>query len=90
MKDAEFNNVMAMMADAESRRDALVIEMVAAAVLLKTKPPCEGEDPPTVTITPDDLSAIVRDFDMISHYDTGGAMTITLTPRAASPESGQP
>lgn len=86
MKDDEFCNFVAMAADAEQRATAMLIEMVAAAALMKLHPPARGDDVVTLEITQADMDAVVRDFAYHATYDAEQTMTITLKP---SPEAGQ-
>lgn len=78
MKPAESLNLLAMMADAEARATANLIEMVAAASLMKLAPP-EGEAIARLTITQADLDLVLQGFRYDTAYDEHGAMNIFLT-----------
>lgn len=81
--DAGAMNLLAVMADAEARHTASLIEMVAAAVLLKTHPPARGDDVVSVTISKADIDEAIRQFHFEARYDEHGAMTLYLTPLGA-------
>lgn len=74
---------MAMYANADQRATAGLIEMLAAAILLKLSPPARGDDVVSVTISPQDLDETIRTHHFEVQY-VGDEMTVFLTPLAAS------
>ena len=87
MKSGEFMHVMATWADAEARSTAQLIEILAAAALMKLNRPT-GKEIVELTLGEADLTAVLTDY----HYETryaDGQMTILLTPLFESPDSGQ-
>ena len=85
MKTADFNAAMAMYADADRRATAGLIEMIAAAALLKLHPPARGDDVVTVTISPADIEEMIRTHHFEAEY-RGDEMTIILTPLSVPTE----
>ncbi len=79
MKRDQFEQALAMYADADQRATASMIENVAAIVLLKLNPPARGDDVVEVTISAEDISQMAQAYRYEARYD-GGEMTIFLTP----------
>lgn len=82
-------NLLAMMADAEARATANLIEMVAAASLMKLAPP-EGEAIARLTISQDDLDLVLQGFRYDTAYDEHGAMNIFLTRIVPKSDDAEP
>jgi hypothetical protein len=78
VKTPDALNLLATMADAEARSTAQLIEMVAAAVLVKLAPP-EGEAVAELVISQADLDSTMQDFFVEAEYDEHGVMTLRLT-----------
>lgn len=78
MKTPEALNMLAMLADADARATAHLVEMIAAATVMKLAPP-QGEDVATVTISQADLNSVMRDHRFFAEYDSDGTMTLRLT-----------
>lgn len=83
MRDTDFSNMMAMWADADMRQNASLIELVAAAVLSKAKPPT-GDEVVSVTIDEPALMAVARNLHFEARYKDG-SMTIHMTRLEAKP-----
>ena len=75
-------NLLAMHADAEARSTAMLVEMIAAACLLKLNPP-QGEGVVSVTISQVDMDAALQEHKYHTEYDEHGTMTLHLTRIAA-------
>jgi hypothetical protein len=71
-------NLLAMHADAEARSTAQLIEMIAAACLVKLAPP-EGTAVAELVISQADLDAAMREHFYEASYDQHGAMTLRIT-----------
>jgi hypothetical protein len=67
-----------MMADAETRATAQLIETVTAAVLVKLAPP-QGEDVAELTISQADLDEAMTQYFHQASYDEHGTMTMRVT-----------
>jgi hypothetical protein len=78
MKTPDALNMLAMMADAEARSTAQLVEMIAAAVLVKLAPP-EGEAVAELVLTQADLNQAMQDFYSEAEYSEDGTMTLHLT-----------
>lgn len=89
MKDHEVSNILAVLADSEQRHTAMLVEVVAAATLLKVTPP-EGDEVVSVEITQGDILDAARGFYWRADYDEHGTMTLRLSRQLSSLESGQP
>ena len=81
-------NLLAVMADAEARSTATLVELMAAASLAKLTPP-EGDAVVTLEISQGDLSEIAQQFYWEAEYDDAGTMKLHLTRNIDSLESGQ-
>lgn len=78
MKTPDALNMLAVMADAEARSTAQLIEMVAAAALVKLDPP-SGAEVRELVISQADLEAATVDFFSEASYDEHGTMTLRIT-----------
>ena len=74
----EAANMLAMWADAEALSTANLIEMVAAACLMKLTPPT-GEQVVSFELTQEDFDSVVRDYHFETEYQDGTMKTL-LTP----------
>lgn len=81
-------NLLAIMADAEARSTAMLVELVAAVAISKLAPP-EGEDVRTLEITQGDINEIAQAFHWQAEYDEHGTMKLHLTRSDMNPISGQ-
>jgi len=86
VKKEEFDAAMAMLAEADQRATAGLIEMLTATLLLKLDPPARGDDVVQVTVSPRDIAETVRTHHFESQYN-GDEMTIFLTPLAEPRET---
>lgn len=84
MKAGEFRQAMALYADADQRATAGLLEMVAAALLLKLNPPAREDDVVSVTLSPLDIEEVIRTHHFEARYTEDGTMTIFLTPLAVA------
>lgn len=87
MKDHEVANMMAVLADAEARSTALLVEVIAATALFKAAPP-EGDAVAELEITQADLENAAKDFYWRVEYDDG-TMRLRISRNVASLDSGQ-
>lgn len=78
-------NMLAMMADAEARSTAQLIEMVAAAALAKLAPP-QGTAVAELVISQADLDVAMREHFFEATYDDNGTMTLRMTRLIADSE----
>lgn len=78
MKPADALNMLAMMADAEARSTAQLIEMIAVAVAVKLDPP-GGTQVREITVTQGDIDEAMREHVYEASYDEHGAMTLRIT-----------
>lgn len=78
MKTPDALNMLAMMADAEARSTASLIEMVATAALVKLDPP-SGTEVRELVISQADLEAATAEFFSEASYDEKGTMTLRIT-----------
>lgn len=77
MRDVDALNILAMTADADARATATLVEIVAAACIMKLATPT-GAEPRNVTISPADLEEVTRDFIMAAEYAEDGTMSLSL------------
>lgn len=78
MKTPDALNLLAVMADAEARSTAQLVEIIAAATLVKLAPP-EGEAVAELVLSQADLDATMQGFFVEAQYDENGTMTLRLT-----------
>lgn len=78
MKTPDALNMLAMMADAEARSTAQLVEMIAATVLAKLAPP-EGTTVAELTITQADIDSAMTDFFSEASYNEQGEMCLRMT-----------
>lgn len=78
MKTPDALNLLAMHADAEARSTAQLVEMIAAAVLVKLAPP-QGEVVAELVISQADLDTAMREHFYEAAYDEHGTMTLRMT-----------
>ncbi len=71
-------NLLAMHADAEARSTAQLVEMIAAACLVKLAPP-KGTEVASLTISQADLQTAMAEHTYAAEYDEHGTMTLHLT-----------
>jgi hypothetical protein len=71
-------NLLAMTADAEARATATLVEMVAAASLLKLNPPVSLIDVVDLTISQADMEELMRSHSFETSYEPDGTMTLRL------------
>jgi hypothetical protein len=79
VRQSDFDAAMRMYAEADQRSTATLIELVAAAVLLKLNPIDKAGDVVSVSISPGDISNMMTTH----HFDVkyaGEEMTVFLTP----------
>jgi hypothetical protein len=88
MKDGEVANMMACLADAETRSTAMLIEVVAAAALVKLNPP-EGDAVVELEITQGDMAQVGQEFLWLASYDEHGTMKLQLSRKVESLISAQ-
>lgn len=88
MKDTEVANMLAMMGDAEARSTAALIEVIAAAVLVKLAPP-SGNAVAELVIGQGDLSEVGTNFFWRTEYDEHGTMRLYVTRSIESLIAGQ-
>jgi hypothetical protein len=88
MKDSDVANMMAVMADAESRSTAMLVEVIAAATIFKLAPP-EGDDVAEVEITQGDILDAAKGFFWKADYDEHGTMHLRISRNLESLVSGQ-
>jgi hypothetical protein len=88
MKDADVANMMAVLADAESRSTAMLVEVIAAATLFKIAPP-EGDGVAEVEITQGDILDAAKDFFWKADYDEHGTMRLRISRKLESLVLGQ-
>jgi len=85
---ADTLNLLAMMADAETRSTAQLIEMIAASALVKLAPP-QGTAVAELVISQADIDAAMREHYYEASYDEHGTMTLRITKLVESLETGQ-
>ena len=78
MKPEDYRDALALIAEADQRSTATLIEHIVAAVLLKTKPP-QGKEVSAVTFTPADIDDLFTTHHFEAEYDGEGGMTLFLT-----------
>lgn len=81
-------NLLGMMADAEARSTAQLVEMIAAAVTVNFRPP-QGEEVVTLKLSQALLNETMQEHFYKAEYDDAGTMTLYIT-RSGSAELGQP
>jgi hypothetical protein len=89
VKDADVANILAVLGDAEARSTAMLVELVAAAALVKLNPP-EGDAVVMLEIGQADLSEAGKDFFWRAEYDEHGTMRLYLTRNVDSLIATQP
>jgi hypothetical protein len=88
VKDHEVSNMLAVLADAEQRSTATLVELVAATALFKLAPP-EGDEVVMVEISQGDMAEAAKEFFWRTEYDENGTMRLYLTRKLERLESGQ-
>ncbi|HLP67788.1 MAG TPA: hypothetical protein VK181_09740 [Rhizobium sp.] len=78
MKAEQFQEAMALYAEADQRATASLIELVVATVLRKTAEPLDGETS-HVSLSPADLEETAHDFLVDTSYTDEGEMSLHLT-----------
>ena len=89
MKDHEVANMLAVLADAEMRSTALLVEVIAAATVFKLAPP-EGDTAVQVEISQADLLEAAQTFFWKADYDEHGTMRIRVSRSAVNLVLDQP
>ena len=87
MKDGEVANMLAVLADADARSTATLVEVIAATALVKIAPPGPN-GVAEVKISEGDIEDAMTGFFYSSRYE-GGVMTIRVAWNLESLEKGQ-
>lgn len=87
MKDGEFSNILAVLAESEQRSTAMLIELIAATALFKLTPP-EGDAVAELEITQGDVSEAAQEFVWEATYDEHGTMKLRLSRKLESLQTG--
>lgn len=77
MKDHEVSNMLAVLADAEARSTAMLVETMVAAALFKLNPP-EGSAVVEVEITQGDILDAASGYFWKADYDEHGTLKLRL------------
>lgn len=78
-KAEDYRDALALIAEADRRATATMIEHIAAAALFKLAPPEEGAVA-TLTISISEISDLLLSHHFEAEYDDEGTMTLFLTP----------
>lgn len=89
MRDSEVANMLAVLADAESRSTAMLVEIIAATALLKTAKP-DGDQVVEVEIGAADIAEAMAGFFYRATYDEHGTMRLCLSRNQDSLALAQP
>lgn len=79
MRQSDFDAAMRMYAEADQRSTATLIELVAAAVLLKLSGIEKAGEVVSVSVSPADISNMMTTHHFDAQY-AGEEMTVFLTP----------
>lgn len=77
-KETEHLNMLAVLADAEARSTAMLVEVIAAAALFKLNPP-EGDAVVELEIKQSDITEAAKDYFWMASYDEHGTMRLRLS-----------
>jgi hypothetical protein len=89
MKDNEHLNMLAVLADAEARSTAMLVEVIAAAALFRLNPP-EGDAVVELEIKQSDVLDAAKDYFWQADYDEHGTMHLRLSRKLESLIPAQP
>jgi hypothetical protein len=78
VKDGEVANLLAVMADAESRSTAMLVELIVATALYKLAAP-EGDAVVEVEISQGDVAEAAAGFFWRGDYDKDGTLKLRLS-----------
>jgi hypothetical protein len=87
VKDSEHLNMLAVLADAEARSTAMLVEVIAAAALYKLNPP-EGDAVVELEITQGDIMDAAKDYYWQASYDEHGTLKLRLSSKLESLQAG--
>jgi hypothetical protein len=89
VRDAEVGNMLAVLADAEARSTAMLVETLVAATLFKLNPP-EGSAVVEVEITQGDVLEAASGYFWQAAYDEHGTLKLRLSRDVESLIPAQP
>lgn len=87
MKDSDVSNMLAVLADADARSTATLVEVIAATTLVKVAPPAPN-GVAEVRISEGDIEDAMTGFFYSARYEDG-VMVIRVAWDKASLETGQ-